>query len=100
MPRKYTHLKGIETEVFQLKEDGLTNREIAAYFGVTKVQIKELVKRHNRRERKLEQGIVPKLKGRPRKQPLTSEEEKDKEIARLRMENELLRDFLHLAGRK
>ena len=50
--------------------------------------IKELVKRHNRRERKLEQGIVPKLKGRPRKQPLTSEEEKDKEIARLRMENE------------
>lgn len=100
MARQYTHLKGIESEVLQLKEDGLTNREIASYFGVTKEQIKGLIKRHNKNQRKIEQGIPPKRKGRPRIRPLTSDEEKDREIARLRMENELLRDFLHLAGRK
>ena len=100
MARQYTRLKEIESEVFKLKANGLTNREIAVYYGVTKEQIRELVKRHNRRERKLEQGIVPKPKGRPRKRPLTPEEEKDQEIARLKMENELLRDFLHLAGTK
>ena len=100
MPRQYTHLKEVEAEVFKLKEEGKTNREIAAYFGVTKAQIKSLINRHNRNESELEQGIIVKTKGRPRKRPLTPEEEKDREIARLKMENELLRDFLHLAGRK
>ena len=100
MPRQYTKLKGKESEVYRHKEDGLTNREIAAYFGVTKEQIRGLIKRHNKKERKTEQGIPPKRKGRPRIRPLTSDEEKDREIAKLRMENELLRDFLHLAGRK
>ena len=28
MPRQYTHLKGIESEAFQLKEDGRTTRGI------------------------------------------------------------------------
>lgn len=93
-------MKEVEAEVFKLKEEGKTNREIAAHFGVTREQIKSLINRHNRNERKLEQGIVPKHKGRLRKRWLTPEEEKDREIARLRMENELLRDFLHLAGRK
>ena len=100
MPRQYTHLKEIEAEVFKLKEEGKTNREIAEHFGVTRAQIKSLISRHNQKERKLEQGIVAKPKGRPRKRPLTLDEEKDREIARLRMENELLRDFLRLAGRK
>ena len=100
MPRQYTHLKEVEAEVFKLKEEGKTNREIAAHFGVTREQIKSLINRHNRNESKLEQGIIVKTKGRPRTRPLTPEEEKDREIARLRMENELLRDFLHLAGRK
>ena len=39
MPKHYTKLKGIGSEVYRLKEDGLTNREIAAYFGVTREQI-------------------------------------------------------------
>ena len=93
-------MKEVEAEVFKLKEEGKTNREIAAHFGVTREQIKSLINRHNRNESKLEQGIIVKTKGRPRTRPLTPEEEKDREIARLRMENELLRDFLHLAGRK
>lgn len=100
MIRKYTHIKGIEKEVFGLKEERYTNKEIAERFNVTLKQIKNLINRHNREQRKIEAGIIPKPKGRPRKRPLTLDEEKDKEIARLRMENELLRDFLHLAGRK
>ena len=39
MPRQYIKLKGIGSEVYRLKEDELTNREIAAYFGVTREQI-------------------------------------------------------------
>lgn len=100
MARQYIQLKGIESEVFQLKEYELTNREIAVHFGVTREQIRGIIKRHNKNQRKIEQGIPAKRKGRPRVRPLTSDEEKDREIARLRMENELLRDFLHLAGRK
>ena len=46
MPKQYTKLKGIESEVYRLKEDGFTNREIAAYFGVTREQIRGLIKRH------------------------------------------------------
>ena len=46
MPRQYTKLKRIGSEVYRLKEDGLTNREIAAYFGVTREQIRGLIKRH------------------------------------------------------
>lgn len=75
MPRQYTKLKGKESEVYRLKEDGHTNREIAAYFGVTREQIRGLIKRHNKKERETEQGIPPKRKGRPRIRPLTSDEE-------------------------
>ena len=100
MERKYTHIKGIEKEVFKLKEEGYTNKEIAERYNVTLKQIKNLINRHNREQRNLKEGIIPKSKGRPRKRPLTLDEEKDREISRLRMENELLRDFLHLAGRK
>lgn len=39
MPKQYTKLKGIESEVYRLKEDELANREITAYFGVTREQI-------------------------------------------------------------
>ncbi len=100
MPRKYTKIKELEPEVFRMKSEGKTNREIAEHFGVTREQIRELVKRHNRNERNVRQGNPPKTKGRPRKRPMTVEEEKDRRIAQLEMEVELLRDFLHLTGRK
>jgi hypothetical protein len=45
-------------------------------------------------------GIVPRRRGRLPKGFLTTEQEKDNEIKRLKMENELLRDFLRIAGRK
>lgn len=106
MPRQYTHLKEVEAEVFKLKEEGKTNREIAAHFGVTRAQIKGLINRHNRNERKLEQGIVVKPKDRPRKEgselPLSVQQlskvtqlqyelaMKERYIKRLEMENELM----------
>ena len=48
--------------------EGKTQREIAEYFGLRDKQaVKELLKRERRKERKLEAGILPRPKGRPRK---------------------------------
>jgi transposase-like protein len=46
------------------------------------------------------QREAPKRRGRTQKDGLKTDKEKDNEIKRLKMENDLLRDFLHLAGRK
>lgn len=76
---------------------------IAEYYGFPDKQVvKELLKRERRKERKLEAGIIPRPKGRPRKDtaPRDIVAEQAYEIRRLRMENQLLRDFLHCTGRK
>lgn len=51
---------------------------------------------------KLEAGVIPRPKGRPRKDaaPRDIVAQQAYEIQRLRMENKLLRDFLRSAGRK
>lgn len=100
MPRKYTKIRELEPEVFRMKAVEKTNREIAGHFGLTREQIRELVKRHKRNERNVKQGNPPKAKGRPRKRPMSAEEEKDRRIAQLEMEVELLWDFLRLTGRR
>ena len=53
-------------------------------------------------KRKEAAGIIPQPKGRPRKDaaPRDIVAEQAYEIKRLRMENELLRDFLRSTGRK
>lgn len=100
--RKYTRLKILEPEIVEMKKAGRTKREIADHFGLTKEQIKDLLKRYQRRERKIASGLSPKPVGRPRKdaQPHNKEAEQAYEIARLKMENKLLRDFLQSTGRK
>ena len=100
MPRKYTHIKQYEDLILQLKEEGYSHREIGEMTGFTKEQIRGLIKRRNRMSRKSEEGYVPKPKGRPRVRPITTEEELRKELERLQMENELLRDFLSETERK
>jgi IS30 family transposase len=100
MPRNYTHVKHIEPLVFEMKRNGRTNAEIAEYFNLTKTQIKELVKRHNRRLRKISAGEMLCPKGRPRTRPLSTTEELQAEIRRLQMENTLLHSFLQAAGRR
>ena len=83
--------------------EGKTQREIAEHFGLSdKFVEKKLLKRERDKEAKLRAGIVPRPKGRPRKDALPKDvvAEQAYEINRLKMENKLLRDFLQLAGRK
>ena len=98
--RKYTHIKAIEMQIISMREAGMTRQEIADELGLEKEQIKNWVARYNRRKAALLQRLPAKPKGRPRKQPLTTEEDYVRTIARLQMENKLLRDFLQFAERK
>ena len=97
--RKYTHIKGIEMQIVSMREAGMTRQEIADELGLEKEQIKNWVARYNRRKADLLQGLPIRPKGRPRKRPLTTEEEYTRTIARLQMENKLLRDFLQFTER-
>ena len=111
MPRGYRHIKEYEKEILELREQGLTKREIGERFGFSKEQIKGLLKRNRRREEKISYGITPKKRGRPAKDSVVTEEDKladlryklarkDARIKQLEMENELMRDFLSLTERK
>lgn len=100
MPRSYVHVKLLEKDIFEMKASGKSNREIRERFGLSEKQLKNLITRHNRAEDRLHAGILPRKRGRPPKGNIPTEQEKDNEIKRLKMENELLRDFLRLAGRK
>ena len=101
MARQYTHVQDVEKEMLEMKAAGKTNREIAEQFGFKdKYVVKEWFKRYNRRIREMEAGILPRRRGRPPKGYVPTEQEKDNEIRRLKMENELLRDFFRLAGRR
>ena len=97
--RKYSNIKCLEPQIITMREAGMTRQEIADKLGLTKNQIKNWVNRYNKGQQQIAAGMPPKQKGRPRKKPLTTQEEYEKEIARLKMENELLRDFLQLTGR-
>lgn len=94
MPRQYTHMIQVEDEILRLTEEGYTHREVAERLGFTYEQVKSFIKRAHKRQREIVSGNPPKAIGRPRKRPITTEEELRKENKRLRMENELLRDFL------
>jgi hypothetical protein len=98
MGKHYGHI--IIPDVLQMKKEGITNREIGEHFGLSLKQIKSLVKRYWRNERKKSVCVLPRPKGRPRQCPKNEEEKIRYENKQLRMENELLRDFLLAIGRK
>ena len=102
MARSYTHIKQYYEEMEQMHQEGHSCREIGEKFGFTKEQVKDLLKRYRRRERKIAAGLSPNPVGRPRKDalPRNKEAEQAYEIARLKMENKLLRDFLQSTGRR
>ena len=111
MSREYRHIEQYEKEIIELKEKGLTKREIGEKFGISKEQVKGVLQRKRRREEKLSYGISPKKRGRPAKDSVVTEEDKladlryklarkDAKIKQLEMENELMRDFLSLTERK
>lgn len=64
--------------------------------------VKKLLERERRKGRKLKAGILPRSQGCLRKNAVPRDivAEQTYEIQRLRMENQLLRDFLRLAERK
>lgn len=101
--RNYTHIQALLPEIKRMVAEGKTQREIAEHYGFKdKYVVKELLKRGRRKERKMEAGILPRSKGRPRKNAVPKDivAEQAYEIQRLQMENKLLRDFLQFVGRK
>ena len=98
--RKYTHFRDIEPRIIAMREEGMTRTQIAEELGLTWKQVDNWVTRYNKRKAALFAGLSPKHKGRPRLHPMTTTEEYEKEIARLEMENKLLRDFLQSVERK
>ena len=100
MTRKYTKVEGLTEIIRQRKANGETNREIAESYGLTKYQVKQLMARQNRKERRIAAGYIPRPKGRPRKEPASEEAKRNNEVALLRMQVELLRNFLYEAGRR
>jgi arsenate reductase-like glutaredoxin family protein len=100
MGRNYTHIKKIEVEIHKMRATGKTRQEIADHFGLNMVQVKNLINRHNRTQKRIEAGIMPSRRGRRPKEYVQAEQDKDNIIKRLKMENELLRDFLRGAGRR
>ena len=100
---KYTHVQVLLPEIRAMEAAGKTKREIAEHFGLRdKYVVKQLLTRERRKEKKIIEGIIPRPKGRPRKnaQPIDIVSQQAYEIDRLKMENKLLRDFLQLIGRK
>ena len=101
--RSYTHIQTILPEIKEMLAKGKSHREIEAFFGLAGDRpVHNLLKRERRKEKKIIAGIIPRPKGRPRKNaaPRDVVAEQAYEIERLTMENQLLRDFLRLTGRK
>ena len=101
--RNYTHVQMLLPEIEAMIAEGKTQREVAEHFGFKdKYVVKKLLERQRAKQQKLEAGIVPRPKGRPRKDAAPGDvvREQAYEIKRLRMENKLLRDFLRSTGRR
>lgn len=90
--RNYTHVKELLPTIQAMVAEGMTQREIAEHFGF---KDKEVVHAALKRERRKERQI-PKTRGR---KPAKTLQEYKYENKRLKMENELLRDFLSLTER-
>jgi len=87
-------------EIERLNKEGATHREIGEQLDYSKIQIKEYFHRLRKKERAAAKMEPPKRQGRPRKNPITTQRESELRIRALERENQLLRSFLHAAGRR
>ena len=93
MSRRYQKAKVLMPKIEKMLALGMTQKEIEKELGLEGDRpIHNLLKRERRKERKM-----PKQRGR---KPAVSLQEYKYENKRLKMENELLRDFLQLTGRR
>ena len=93
MSRRYQHTLALLPQIKEMLEKGMSHREIEKKLGLTGDRpVHQLLKRERRKEL---QG-VPKQRGR---KPARTLQEYKYENKRLKMENELLRDFLSLTER-
>ena len=100
MARKYTKVEGMIRIIEERARRGETYREIGASLGLSREEVRGAMQRHHAKERKLAAGYIPRPKGRPRKEPASEEVRQNNEIVQLRMQVELLRNFLYEAGRR
>ena len=97
MARQYQKKQHLLNQINEMLASGMTQQEVADELGLTGYRpVHELLKR----ERKKKIPGVPKPKGRPRIRHLTTKEDYEHEIAKLQMENKLLRDFLQSTERE
>ena len=94
MSRKYEKVQALLPEVRRLTEEGYTHRQVAEKLGLGSRKVVEQLL--HRERQKAVQGVP---KQRVRKPAKTLQEYKY-ENKRLKMKNELLRDFLSLTERK
>ena len=94
MPRKYQQTMELLPQIKQMLADGMTQKEVEKALGLTGDRpIHNLLKR----ERKKQVQGIPKQR---RRKPAKTLQEYKYENKRLKMEVELLRDFLSLTERK
>lgn len=92
MSRKYKKVKELLPEVLQMMEQGKTQQEIADELSFENVKaVKNLLYRYRHKPQ------IPKQRGR---KPARTLQEYKHENKRLKMENELLRNFLSLIGKE
>ena len=90
--RSYTHIKDLLPSIEAMVAEGMTQKEIAERFGFKdKFVVKGALKRARRKA-----ITIPKARER---KPAKTLQEYKYENKRLKMENELLRDFLSLTER-
>ena len=100
MARKYKKVEELVEIIEERSNAGETYREIGVSLGLTREEVRGAMHRHHAKERKLAAGYILRPKGRPRKEPASEEVKRNNEIVQLRMQVELLRNFLSEAGRR
>ena len=94
--RNYTRVQVLLPEIKAMLAEGKTQREVVEYYGFQNKQVvKRLLNRERSKQRKVDAGILPRPKGRPRKGALPRDIVKEQAY-----EIQRLRDFLRFTGRR
>ena|GEM_PF-2647336 len=88
------------SEIEQMKQEGKSNVEISERMGYSKTRIRDYFQGIRKKALAVASAKTPKTKVRPRNNPMSTQRENELRIKELERENELLRSFLHAAGRR